>query len=508
MRINSGVVGAFAIVLLSLVLPFSASAQNSPLTFTIQPGKELVGKLPKAGRLFVILSKRESPEPRLGPGWADANAEPFFGKDIAGWDGKKPLTLGEEGYGFPVRYLKNLPPGKWYAQALYDSDTTFSYINAPGNVYGPPVAVTIQKGKAQTVTLTLSKHIPREELPQDTEKVKYIRIQSKLLSDFWKKPMYLRAGVVLPHGYNEHPNQRYPVRYNIGGYHSRYTRAGRMASRFTSPDSPPMILVCLDGEAPFGDSYQVNSANNGPYGDATVRELIPAIEKRFRALDTPRSRFLDGGSTGGWVALALQIYYPDFFNGAWSFYADGVDFHYFQLINIYSDDNAYINRYGVERPSMRDTHGEPMFSIRREVQMENALGRGNSSITSGGQWGGWNAVYGPKDKNGLPEAIWHPETGKVDHKVAEAWKPYDLNLYLSRNWSTLGPKLQGKLHIWMGDMDSFYLNNAMRLMDKYLKSTENPKSDAIIIFGPEQGHGWQGITDIEMMHQMLTRVPR
>jgi hypothetical protein len=475
-------------------------------TFVVKPSAELAGKLPATGRLFVMLSKRKSPEPRLGPGWADAKAEPFFGKDIAGWDGKKLLTLANDAYGFPQRSLKEVPPGTWYAQALYDTDTTFSYINAPLNAYSAPVEVVIHTSKAQTVTLTLNQRIPEETLPPDTETVQYIKIPSKLLTEFWKKPMYLRAGIILPKGYAENPERRYPVRYNIGGYHSRYTRAGRMAQRLQSGDVSPMITVCLDGEAPFGDSYQVNSANNGPYGDATVNELIPEIEKRFRAVGTPESRFLDGGSTGGWVALALQLYYPDTFNGAWSYYADGVDFRYFQLVNIYRDENAFINQYGLERPSMRDTDGEPQFTIRREIQMENALGRGNSYVTSGGQWGGWNAVYSPKGKDGLPAAIWHPATGKIDRAIAMTWQPYyDLRHYLETNWKTLGPKLQGKLHLYMGDMDNFYLNNAMRLMETFLRRTENPKSDAVILFGAQQGHGWHPITEAEMMRQMTER---
>jgi hypothetical protein len=492
---------------------FARGERKAEVTFSVAPVGELRRKLPRAGRLFVILSRNATPEPRLGPGWADDKAEPFFGKDVSGWDATKPLTLGKDGYGFPVRHVADLPPGKWYAQALYDTDTTFSYINAPGNAYGPPVEVDVEPGKKRKIALTLTQLLPEEAPPPDTDAVKSVKIQSKLLSDFWGKPMYLRASVILPLGYEGEPNRRYPVRFNIGGYHSRYTRAWRMmgmASRFRAAwddvETPRVITVCLDGEAPFGDSYQVNSANNGPYGDATTRELIPEIESRFRALGTPRSRFLDGGSTGGWVALALQIFYPDFFNGAWSFYADGVDFRYFQLVNVYRDDGAFVNRFGVERPSMRQTDGEPMFTIRREVQMENALGRGNSYVTSGGQWGGWNAVYGPKGKDGLPAAIWNPETGAIDRAVAKAWEPYDLRLYLETNWKTLGPKLSGKLHVYMGDADNFYLNNAMRLLEKFLKSAQDPTSDAVLVFGPEQGHGWQPITDVEMLRQMVARL--
>ncbi len=463
--------------------------------------------------MFVILSSSAEPEPRFGIGWADPKADPFFAKDLSSWNGKSALAFGEEAIGFPIESINQLAPGTYYAQALYDVDTTFSFINAPGNFYGAPMKVEIAAGKTQRFRLTLDQSIPEEQLPQDTEYVKYVRIQSRLLSEFWKKPMYLRAAIILPKGCAQEPEQLYPVRYTIGGYHSRYTNAERMmreGSEFRrdwlSDECPRMLLVHLDGEAPFGDSYQMNSANNGPYGDATVQELIPHIEQNFRALATPQSRFLEGGSTGGWVALALQIFYSDFFNGAWSFCADGVDFRYFQLVNVYSDDNAFVNEHGYERPSMRDTDGEPRFSMRREMMMERVLGRGNTFVTSGGQWGAWNAVYGPRATNGRPEAIWDSWTGKVDHKVAETWRPYDLREKLEKNWPKLGPKLQGKLHVWMGDMDNFYLNNAMRLLEKFLQETQNPKSDARLFFAPGEGHCWQGISEIEMMREMAARI--
>ena len=495
---------AFLFAFLTLFVP-AAHAQRTDITFVVRPDAALSGKLPKSGRLFVILSRRDSPEPRFGPGEAEEGAEPFFGKDIAKWDSKKPLSLGSEAVGFPQINVDDVPTGKWYAQALYDSDTTFSYINAPGNAFGPPTEIDIQPGVRQTFALALNQRIAPETVPADTDNVKYIRLQSRLLSKFWHRPMFLRAAVILPPGFSDTSAKRYPLRVNIGGYHTRYTDGAVLARRIPS-DAPAMLTVLLDGEAPFGDSYSTNSANNGPYGDATVKELIPFIEKRFHAIGRPDARFTDGGSTGGWVALALQVYYPDFFNGAWSFYGDSVDFHRFQIIDIYSDANAFA-KDGKEVPSARDLFGNTKFSVRREVQMENALGRSNSFVASGGQWGAWNAVYGPHDKRTkLPVPIWEPMTGKIDHKVAEKWRPYDLRYYLAKNWKVLGPKLQGKLHIWMGDSDNYFLNESMHLMDDFLKATQNPKSDAEITFGAGKGHGWEAIGQTQRMQQMVARV--
>ena len=324
--------------------------------------------------------------------------------------------------------------------------------------------------------------------------------------------MYVSAGIILPRDYYAHPAKTYPVVYRIGGFHTRYTAVFQMMKdghpfRRAWEDStvPPMIVVQLDGEAPFGDSYQMNSANNGPYMDVLLQELIPAIEHQFRAVRNGRGRFLTGESTGGWVSLALQIWNPDVFNGAWSFCPDAVDFHYLQLVDIYNDSSAFVNEYGYERPSMRMTDGEPVFSIRHEIYMENVMGRTNRFVTSGGQWGSWNAVFGPRGADGLPRPIWDPWSGKLDTAVAAYWKPFDLLAYLKAHWSTVGPRLQGKLHIWMGDMDSFYLDNALRNLQRFLSQTTDPHSDAQIFFQPDAGHCWHGITWAERFKQMAQR---
>ena len=161
-------------------------------------------------------------------------------------------------------------------------------------------------------------------------------------------------------------------------------------------DTPRMVYLQLDGDGPYGDPYQVNSDNNGPYGDAITQELIPHIEKKFRVIPQPYARVLDGESTGGWVSLALKVFYPDFFNAVWSSCPDGVDFRGFQLIDIYKDKNAYVDELGVARPSKRDINGNVEFTIRHECQMENVMGQGDSWTMSGQQWGAWNAAYGPR----------------------------------------------------------------------------------------------------------------
>lgn len=316
---------------------------------------------------------------------------------------------------------------------------------------------------------------------------------SRLLTVFWAKPTYVKAAVLLPSGYADNPTKKYPVRYNVAGYGGRYTRAARLmrdsafAAWWTSPDAPQVITVFLDGAGPYGDPYQLNSPNSGPYGDVLMDEIIPLVDRLYRTLG-PSARYTDGCSTGGWVSLALQLYYPDDFAGCFSYSPDPVSFERMQLINIYEDENAFVNKHGYERPSKRDIYGEPAFSIKKEVADENAAGKSGTYVDSGSQWGSWNALYSPKGTDGLPQPVFHPTTGIIDKTVAEAWKKHDLLLHVKDNWSTLGPKVQGKIYVWMGDMDNYYLNNALRDFDVYLKTTNAPKSDAEIIFEPMKGH--------------------
>ncbi len=281
------------------------------------------------------------------------------------------------------------------------------------------------------------------------------------------------------------------MRYNIAGYGGRYTRASQMLSHidwWMSDDAPEVINVFLDGEGPYGDCYQLNSENSGPYGTALIEELTPHIEKKYRGIGTPESRFLDGCSTGGWVSLALQLFYPDFFGGCFSYSPDQVDFENCQLINIYRDDNAFYNEHGYLRPLVREVSGEPIVSQKRFIQFENVLGWNDTYTTSGGQFSAFTALFSPKGDDGLPVPLFDPITGEIDHEVAEHWRKYDLKHYVETNWKTLGPKIHGKIWVWMGDMDNFYLNPAMRTFDAMLKKQTDPESDASINFSPMQGH--------------------
>jgi hypothetical protein len=112
---------------------------------------------------------------------------------------------------------------------------------------------------------------------------------------------------------------------------------------------------------------------------------------------------------------------------------------------------------------------------------------------SGQQWDIWEAVYSPVGPDGYPKRIWNKYTGKIDHEVAEYWKEnYDLAYIMRRDWETLGPKLKGKVHIYCGDMDNYYLNNAVYLAEDFLEETKDPYYDGEVDYGDRAEHCWNG----------------
>jgi hypothetical protein len=269
------------------------------------------------------------------------------------------------------------------------------------------------------------------------------------------------------------------------------------------------VQILPDGAGPFGDPYQVDSANNGPYGQALTTEVIPYIEKTYRCQGTSKSRFTTGGSTGGWVSLALQIFYPDYFNGCWSQCPDSVTFARYELIDLYGESNAFVNPFGIDRPASRTIDGDTMSTVRQEVLLERAVGRGGRWELCGLDWASWNAVYGPKGKDGLPVPIWDGVTGEINRSAVAHWKQYDLLQVLQSNWSTLGPKLAGgKINIWVGDSDDYFLNAAVRIMKDATAELNNPKFDGTILIEARRGHESGGWTRKEMLDAMADRMSK
>lgn len=465
--------------------------QGFQFSADVKINKELKELFRDKGRLYLFFSQNKNVEPRTRIWPSPTNKTFIFAKNIDGFKTNEILKIGNDESWISTTdwTLDEVPAGEYYVQIVWDQDLKESRINAPGNLFSEKQKITVNQ--PIKIELLLSQSIePRKVKNHDLARV--VEIKSEVLSAWWNKPIHLKASVLLPHGYDS--NKAYPIRYNVAGYGGRYTRINGLLENknfmkwWNSDQAPQIITVFLDGEGPFGDSYQMDSENSGPYGKALINEFIPHIESKYRGTNSSTTRFVDGCSTGGWVSLGLQIYYPDFFNGAFSYSPDAVDFENYQLINIYKDKNAFVNEYGYPRPVMRSTTGEPMLSLEEFIQYENVLGSSNSYLNSGGQFSAHTALYSPKGSNDLPQALFDPMTGEIDSIVAQHWKKYDFKIYAQKNWKELGPKLLGKVFIWMGDMDNFYLNPATRKFAAFLSGTVTPNSDAEIIFSPMEGH--------------------
>ena len=460
------------------------------------------------GRLFVVFGKAAQPEPWKEVGETGFDATPAFARDVHAVNEVQPGVIDAQAIGFPKRSPADLPAGRYVVQAVLRRNPDTKRLDGPGNLMSRPIAVEFDPRSTAPMRLELDTVVPPERMPNDTDRVRYVKLRSECLSRFHNRPIYVRAGVLLPRDFGSEPDRRYPLRVRIGDFAERFTSVARLATAggeflraFDAEDLPRMLLVHLDGDGPYGDPYQVDSEVNGPYGEAVIRELLPQVEREFRGLGRGDSRVLDGGSTGGWVSLALQVFHPDEFAGAWGSCPDSVDFRSLELVNIYDDRNAYVNDHGFERPAARETSGEVKFTMRHECAMENLLGDGDSWANSGGQWGAWNAVFGPRGEDGRPIPLWDPRTGLLDRRLTDHWKGYDLRHVLERYWKTLGPKLRGKLHIQVGDADDYFLDNAVRRLDDFLQRAD-PPFEGTISYGPRKGHCWRGIDDQELIRRM------
>jgi len=507
---------------------------------------------PITGRVFVVISTRENPEPRLQVGfWGDTS--PLFGADVVQLKPGDAVTIDGKTLGYPPTSLRDIPPGDYYVQALLnvytechrsDGHTLWVHLDqwegqqfnrSPGNLYSEVAKAHLDPAAGYEVNLSLTKVIPPVEVPKDTEWVKHIKIQSGLLTKFWGQPIYLGATVLLPKGYDSHPTVSYPALYEQGhfglGPPMRFsTQAQPVPERvqkrlseynletgyqfyqaWNSDNFPRLLIVTFQHPTPyFGDSYAVNSANNGPYGDAIMTELIPYLETHFRILRKPYARLLSGGSTGGWESLALQLYHAGFFGGTWTLFPDPISFEHYQLVNIYKDDNAFFEPghtwLQALRPMMRTAEGQVEVTMAQMSQLEAVLG---SHGRSAQQLEIWEAAYGPVGGDGYPEPLWDKLTGKIDHSVANYMRDhgYDLTAYLKQNWSTLGPQLVGKIHLDVGDMDNFYLNLAVYDLREFLQSTQSPHYEGSFEFGrPEKGHGWQSMIPENLIRTMAAHI--
>ena len=533
-----------AAVLVSLPL-ISCETQSPPQPdagplFRISYAAGLADR-PQDGRLLLMLATHDEQEPRFLVD-DSADTQLIFGRNVEGWTAGTGRVIDRSAPGYPLADLSALPPGIYYAQGLLnryhdyhlgdgkvvslppDRGEGQQWNRKPGNFYSQPVRIEISESGPGSFELTLDQVIPPIEPPADTDFVKHIRMRSERLSQFWGEDVYLGAHVLVPRGFDEHPEARYPLmifhghfpadfggfrtelpdpdlepdfseRFGVHGYNRiQQEEAYAFYQTWISEDFPRFLIIEIQHPTPYyDDSYAVNSASQGPYGDAITYELIPYIEQRFRGIGEPWSRFTYGGSTGGWEAMAVQVFYPDEYNGAFIACPDPIDFRAYVTVNIYEDANAYWYESPfrrLPRPAHRNYLGHVQGSMYDYNRLEAVLG---DKSRSGQQFDIWEATFSPMGDDGYPVRLYDKETGEIDHEVAAYWREnYDLRHILERDWETLGPKLEGKLHIYTGDMDNFYLNNAVYLTEEFLENTRDPHYGGEVDYGDRAEHCWNG----------------
>jgi hypothetical protein len=529
-----------------LLLAATAQAQTVTVHFPASSSDK-----PLDGRLLFLVSNdpKAMTDPKSEPR-KQINDTPktqmVFGLTVDGWKPGVPVIVDRTAKGYPRASLSDIPAGDYTIQAVLNVYETFHRADgrtvklapdrgegkvwslAPGNLYSKPRRARMGAG-APAIDVALDQIIAPIGPEADTQYIRHIRIQSALLSKFWGRPMYLSAIVLVPEGFDAHPQAHFPLiishdhfvsdldndfrttppdsnlqseysdRFHLEGYNRIVQQeAYKNYQYWIAPGTPRFLIVKLQHANPFyDDSYAVNSANLGPYGDAIETELIPEIEKQFRGIGAGWARFMYGGSTGGWESLAVQLFYPDHYNGAFVACPDPVDFRAFTHVDLYTqDDMFYLSGANkqIEQPAMRDYLGHTLLTMRDNIAYEAALG---DHGRSGEQFDIWQAVYSPVGADGYPQSIFDKTTGKIDHATADYWREhYDLNAKLQREWDTLGPKVQGKLHIYVGSDDTYFLNDAVYLLEDFLKQTGTPGHgvpyEGDVNYGPRAEHCWNG----------------
>jgi hypothetical protein len=519
----------------------AATAANEVTTFSVSFPAERSGK-PLDGRVILLLSRDFTREPRSHIEPNEPLASPYlFGLTVDGLAPGAKVVLDDHAFGWPATHLSAIPAGDYFVQAVLNRYEVFhladgrtlklppdkgegqQWWHKPGNLYSTPVKLHIDPAHPVGNALVLDQEMPAITPPKDTEFVRHIQIRSELLSKFWGRDVFLGAHVLVPKGFDAHPQAHFPLmvfhghfpedisdfretppdpnlkpeysnRFHLAAYNIiEQKEAYAFYQKWTSADFPRFLVVEIEHANPYyDDSYAVNSANLGPYGDAINNELIPEIERRFRGIGAGWARFTYGGSTGGWEALATQVFYPEMYNGAFAACPDPIDFRAYTVINLYADKNAYTLKgeaSNVERPAFRNYLGEVFATQRDENYME--LIQGDHS-RSGGQYDIWQAVFGPVGADGYPKPIFDKVTGDIDPMVAAYWREhYDLSNIIARDWATLAPKLKGKIHLYVGNGDNYYLTDSVYFAQERLESLE-PKYEGTVAYGDRAEHCWNG----------------
>jgi hypothetical protein len=440
--------------LLLCLLAGTAGAQQLKISYTTGADKSAF-----SGKVFLYLSK-DNRNPKDGE--VGVSFFPCFATDVKNIQAGTVITIDDKALSYPVP-LSDIERGTYFVQAVWDRNLGGrSIAKSPGNMFSKPIQVMLTKDYKKSFTIVCSEIVPMPEF-KETEFVKELKAPSALLSAFHIKPVTVDAAVTLPAEYYTQPSGKFPVVFYVFGYGGNYHFFSGDTSLRSSPiDTIPCITVYLDGNCPLGHCVYANSDNNGPWGDALVKEFIPALESRFRCNG---ARLLRGHSSGGWTVLWLQTQYPSVFAGCWSSSPDPVDFRSFQKVNLYNGDNMFYDKDSVLRSVATVAGFFPWATQKQAYQAENVIYRGE-------QMHSFDAVFGGKGPDGNPERICDAATGAINTKAFEHWKHYDISLNLRNNWNILKQDLEGKIRVTVGDQDNFLLNDAVHLLDEEMKKLD------------------------------------
>ena len=478
------------LALLIVVVPFSKAfvyGQSAPAKrnhlFKIKLSSTLSSE-PVSGRLLIFMTRDSASMDMVQPSLFELEKVWVTAREVRNLQPGSSIDLDADSLSYPAPFSTAVP-GDYQIMALLDLDHSYPYSQmGPGDLRSAVVSVPrLNPAETEPISLLLEKRVSDPNPTSDTPSTKFLEFQSAVLSSFWGRPIMMRASVLLPPSYST-SKLRYPTVYKIHGFGGSHYRVSRDASallkKMTEGKLPEMIYVYLDGSCPLGHHEFADSANNGPWGQALVKEFIPFLESKFRMDAISRGRLLTGHSSGGWSTLWLQVNYPEVFGGTWSTAPDPVDFRSFSGADLtrIPTENFYKGPGGEPRNIFRYKE-KKVFSWHQFAHFARVVGE------YGGQIESFEAVFSPRSEDGRPMELFDRETGAINPLVQKAWDRYDISRLLAANWKTLGPKLRGKLHVIVGTADNFHLEEAVYLLRDRLKELG---SDATFEFVDGRDH--------------------
>lgn len=414
--------------------------------------------------------------------------QPIASIAVEDWDGRAPLELSDANavvFGGPLDEFQ----GRVRAQALLHANPERPRADAgPGSVYSTIVSVELDRNRADRVEIALNSPIVKQSVFRSNPNLELVEWRSELLSDRLGRDVVHRAAVALPADYDS--RESWPTVYIIPDRNERITGADEYASMLRTPGiediAPRAVYIMLDARTAYGHHGFVDSELHGPRATALVQEFIPHLESTYKLQPTPDARLLNGFALGGWSAIWLQLHHADVFGGCWAAAPTPLDFHALQTVDLYHDENVFRNdsggsRYAYRTPGREVDQMIPSMTVQQMVQMERAL---DPTGRSGGLWQTLTAIYSPVDaQTGRTKPPIQPLTGaKLD--AADHWAAYDVAKLVQEQWETYGAIALNRLHIFCGELDSYYFDRATHRFAELLqrKRTADAPAAGSIVF--------------------------